>query len=317
MSDADTENGGGYIRLHRSLINTWAFRNNPKVGWLWVYLLLRAQWKPTLFAIGGQEVVIQRGQLIFGRKTAAKDTGLSEQEIRTALSILVRAYAVKVTIHSTRLCSIITICNYNAYQEGARPANQPVNQPPTNLQPTSNHIQEGKEGKEGKKEEETPSSASPRNAAAPTTPTAPELGDGGSAGGDADTAAKTNHVPYATIACAWNRLTSAAGLPKVMEPGNLGKGRKRKLAARWKEELFRERYESVFAKTAGNDFLTGRNDRRWRANFDWIIENDTNYVKVLEDRYGDGAGATGGHSRPRTPPPGPRPEDGYWWEHKP
>ncbi len=34
-------------------------------------------------------------------------------------------------------------------------------------------------------------------------------------------------------------------------------------------------------------FLSGRNDRNWVADFDWLLKTE-NAVKVLEDRYGDG-----------------------------
>jgi len=29
----------------------------------------------------------------------------------------------------------------------------------------------------------------------------------------------------------------------------------------------------------------GENDRQWVADFDWIIKNDTNWVKVMEGKY--------------------------------
>ena len=32
-------------------------------------------------------------------------------------------------------------------------------------------------------------------------------------------------------------------------------------------------------------FLKGDNDKKWIATFDWIIANDTNYIKVLEGNY--------------------------------
>lgn len=46
-------------------------------------------------------------------------------------------------------------------------------------------------------------------------------------------------------------------------------------------------FEKLFNLMADNDFLRGINNRNWKASFDWIIENDQNYVKVLEGRYGN------------------------------
>jgi len=39
-----------------------------------------------------------------------------------------------------------------------------------------------------------------------------------------------------------------------------------------------------FTKILDSSFLTGENDRGWRADFDWII-NQNNYLKVTEGRY--------------------------------
>jgi hypothetical protein len=47
-----------------------------------------------------------------------------------------------------------------------------------------------------------------------------------------------------------------------------------------------EEIEEVFKKAGKSKFLAGVNDRKWKANFDWII-NQTNRVKILEDAYID------------------------------
>lgn len=45
-----------------------------------------------------------------------------------------------------------------------------------------------------------------------------------------------------------------------------------------------EDFKLLFAKAEASDFLKGKNDRNWKANFDWLlIEN--NMLKVLEGNY--------------------------------
>ena len=61
--------------------------------------------------------------------------------------------------------------------------------------------------------------------------------------------------------------------------------RRDKLNTRLKEKAFRENYKQVFEIISKTDFLQGKNDRKWKADFDWIIDNDKNYVKVLEGKY--------------------------------
>jgi hypothetical protein len=45
-----------------------------------------------------------------------------------------------------------------------------------------------------------------------------------------------------------------------------------------------EQIREVFTKAESSDFLKGKNNRNWQANFDWLI-NDTNMAKVLDGNY--------------------------------
>jgi hypothetical protein len=48
-----------------------------------------------------------------------------------------------------------------------------------------------------------------------------------------------------------------------------------------------EGIKTVFQNAERSDFLKGRNDRKWKADFDWLL-GEKNIVKVLEDKYTDG-----------------------------
>ena len=41
---------------------------------------------------------------------------------------------------------------------------------------------------------------------------------------------------------------------------------------------------TVFKKVGNSSFLNGDNDRRWKADFDWIF-NPTNFLKIFEGKY--------------------------------
>ena len=43
-------------------------------------------------------------------------------------------------------------------------------------------------------------------------------------------------------------------------------------------------FRELFKKASESDFLCGKNDRRWVANFDWLL-NENNMLKVLEGDY--------------------------------
>jgi hypothetical protein len=49
-------------------------------------------------------------------------------------------------------------------------------------------------------------------------------------------------------------------------------------------------FREAVARSAATPFLCGEGPGGWRANFDWLITNDTNYLKVIEGRYDAGAG---------------------------
>ena len=61
--------------------------------------------------------------------------------------------------------------------------------------------------------------------------------------------------------------------------------RRKHIKARWKEEKDLSVFEKCFKKAEASDFMSGDNNRDWKANLDWIIKNNTNFNKVLEGRY--------------------------------
>ena len=69
----------------------------------------------------------------------------------------------------------------------------------------------------------------------------------------------------------------------------LTKTRKTHLAERLKERMFKDNYEKILELILQSDFLLGKKNTEkhsnFKADFDWIIKNDTNYVKVLEGKY--------------------------------
>jgi hypothetical protein len=96
--------------------------------------------------VGFQEVILQPGQFLFGRKKASEETFLSEQNIRTCLTFLKKSR--NLTIKSTNKFSIITVVNWSTYQYIEDETNRQTNKQLTSNQPATNHTEEGKELKE-------------------------------------------------------------------------------------------------------------------------------------------------------------------------
>jgi CRP-like cAMP-binding protein len=100
----------GWVKSHRQML-AWEWYTDVPVKVLFLHLLLTANYEPKRW----KGVDIGRGQLITGRKELASGSGLTEQQVRTALGKLEKTG--EITIKSTSKFSIITVCNYCKYQE--------------------------------------------------------------------------------------------------------------------------------------------------------------------------------------------------------
>jgi len=140
-----------FIKLFRRFKETSFFKNSHCVH-LAIYLLLECNWKDNKIIFNKEELIIKRGQCITGRKKIAIETGMSQQNVRTALNILQKVKFL--TSKSTNKFTIISIDNYTQYQTNI---NQQSNQQVTNNQPTSNQqlttLEERKKDKNDKKTE--------------------------------------------------------------------------------------------------------------------------------------------------------------------
>jgi hypothetical protein len=79
----------------------------------------------------------------------------------------------------------------------------------------------------------------------------------------------------------WN--AECGELPKIR---GLGKSRKPQVVQRWDEKPDRDYWTEIIRKIAGSSFCSGKNDRGWKADFDFLIRPDTQH-RVLEGKYDD------------------------------
>lgn len=92
----------------------------------------------------------------------------------------------------------------------------------------------------------------------------------------------TELEPSGAVADFLNFWNSFEKLPKILK---LTKKRKEKIEARLSEKAFD--YQQVITMISLSDFLLGiaPNSDGWRADLDWLIANESNYIKVLEGKY--------------------------------
>ena len=125
-----------YIKLFRKILK-WGWYGDTNTFRVFMHILLKAQYYPTEY----HGVTINSGECVFGRKAWAKELGLSERQVRTALEHLKATN--EVTITSTNRFSVIHVVKWEFWQihDGSSTndaTNDSANErPATDQQPTT------------------------------------------------------------------------------------------------------------------------------------------------------------------------------------
>lgn len=104
-----TRNKNGFIKLHRRMLD-WEWLSDPPTVAVWVVILLMAEW------IHGSEPA--PGQVVTTQKELAELTGLTRQQVRTALKHLeaTKEITTASTKVGTKPASLITIEKWASFQ---------------------------------------------------------------------------------------------------------------------------------------------------------------------------------------------------------
>lgn len=146
----------GYIKIDRNMLR-WRWVNSPTTGWLFIILLLKANYKKMTF----EGIEIQPGQVVTSYPSLVKSSGLSIQQCRSALKRLKSTGEVTATLYPK--FQVITIVNYKQYQDATGKSTGRITgkQQASNRQPTSREIQvkqaERQERKKGRSAPDSPS----------------------------------------------------------------------------------------------------------------------------------------------------------------
>lgn len=93
----------------------------------------------------------------------------------------------------------------------------------------------------------------------------------------------TNPTTKDTLLSSWNDLAGKCGLSKIM---SITKSRQAKIKTREKDiKDFTTTFVLALGKIEKSKFLKGENNNGWKVTFDWLVENDSNIMKVIEGNY--------------------------------
>lgn len=108
----------GWISLHRKTIDSRVFKNEGLFK-VWIWCLCRANyeksWVSVVVGKGQTEVELDRGQFIFGRKTAAASLNMIESTVWKRMKKLEKME--NLNIKSNSHYSIVSVINYDSYQD--------------------------------------------------------------------------------------------------------------------------------------------------------------------------------------------------------
>ena len=125
-----------YIKLFRKARKNPIFKK-PLTFHYFTYCILSAWWndEPTTFNLGGVDVSISKGEFATTLQRSSYETGLSIQNIRTAIKVLKATDCLTedLTRGLTNGGRVLKVCNYSLYQgkniEGNKPSNRRSNRP--------------------------------------------------------------------------------------------------------------------------------------------------------------------------------------------
>jgi hypothetical protein len=290
----------GYIRLYRSLLSwEWYTDTNTKAAFL--HLILTANWEPKKW----KGITIKRGQRVVSYASLSSELKISVKSVRTALDHL--RQTGEVAILSTHEYSVITIKNYDLYQQGAdqtasegqtpsetpgtpmgtgleasnfqnqhnkndeKSANEPANEPANDGQSTNPH-EYFENGSNWLQEGQTKGQAKGQTSGKAGANEGQQLKKDKESN-------KARKIIYSEYRDAF--LKCCPSFPKPEDSKNWSDGRKKRIR---EKNMAVEEMSAVFDRVEKSDFLSGRNGKWTHCSLDWILKSE-NWKKIIEGNY--------------------------------
>lgn len=139
-----------WVKIHRKILDHWIY-TRPEYVSIWVYLIARANWKPSKAIVGGSLVTIDRGEVLTSIASLAENTHTSKQTVRTFLKLA--QTDEMICVKSNTAATHLKLLNYEKLQQRENDDQHTVNTPSTHGQHAPNNIIRRKEVKKERKKE--------------------------------------------------------------------------------------------------------------------------------------------------------------------
>ena len=121
----------GFITLYRKIVD-WEWYSDANVFRVFTHLILTANWEPKKW----KGELVSRGQKVISIQKLAQETGLTEQSVKTAIKKL--KSTGELTSKSTNKYTVVTLTNYDFYQDKEKQLTNKTTSNLTNEQQTNN-----------------------------------------------------------------------------------------------------------------------------------------------------------------------------------
>lgn len=233
---------GNWIKLHRKLLDSEVASDMELLG-CWTWLLLNATWKERRLNDG---TMLKKGQILVTFDQLARAWNCSKSTAHARTQKLTKTE--RISNENRTQGTVITICNWETYQNTPDTPRTKTEQHPNENRTTSERYIRKKKEKKVKKEKklETTSLSSTGR------PTAQEFFD------------------------RWNAFVSDK--PKLKGAVKLSDARRRKICTRLRENDWWPTFQAIVHALP----LTGEG---WQPDLDWLIRNEENVYLILEGKY--------------------------------
>lgn len=136
----------GYVKIYRSLEGKGYYKKSEYVH-LWVHLIMKATYQSKEYLFNNKIEYLKAGQFITGRKSLVNETGINRSKIERILKCFEIEHQIEQ--QTTNKFRIISILNWNAYQQSEQQNEQPASsQRAASEQPVSTNNKDKKDKKD-------------------------------------------------------------------------------------------------------------------------------------------------------------------------
>mgnify|MGYP006278713339 CR=1 FL=1 len=250
----------GYIKLYRTLLDSEAFAHEGLLK-VWIWCLLKASYKqrhvPVAIGPGQGTVELEPGQFPFGRHTAAEELNMASSTVRNRMEKLQKMG--KLDIQPDSHYSVVTVCNWEVYQQTGDPNGQASGQAQDNQRTGKGHKQE-------QSKDEKEHNPMPFEKIMKTWNRFAEQND-------VAQIRKLTDKRKRKVRLRWKEWTSDDSIDDAFQ-----------------------HYRRTLHRATQQPFLMGDNDRGWQMDFDWLFRNEEHGIRIWEGKYG---GSQSGKRNPK------------------